>query len=109
MQHGDEMPIIVWAAKNYFWSMGKHELKTLASELDVDATSPTLYGYLKVLINTILPEASEDEVDAILLLRSVVEDDPMQQIDLNVLEALFPGADLKVVEDNVELFACRML
>ena len=61
----------------------------MASELDVDATSPTLYGYLKVLIITILPEASEDEVNAIILLRCVVEDDPMQQVDPDVLEALF--------------------
>ena len=81
----------------------------MASELDVDATSPTLYGYLNALINTILPEASEDEVIAIRLMRSVVEDDPMQQVDPDVLEALFPGADLKVVEDNVKLFAFKVL
>ena len=81
----------------------------MASELDADATSLTLYVYLKVLINTILPEAFEDEVNATILLKCVVEDDPMQQVDPAVLEALFPGADLKVVEDNVELFACWVL
>ena len=81
----------------------------MASELGVDATSPTLYGYLKVLINTILPDASEDEVNAILCLRCVVEDAPMQQVDPDVLEALFPVTDLKVVEDNVELLVCRVL
>ena len=75
----------------------------------MDATSPALDGCLTILITTILPEASEDEVKAIILLRCVIEDNQLQQVDPDVLEALFPGADLKVVEDNVDLFACRVL
>ena len=74
----------------------------------MDATSPALDGCLTILITTILPEASEDEVKAILLLRCVIEDNQLQQGDPDVLEALFLGADLKVVEDNAELLVWRV-
>jgi hypothetical protein len=39
-------------------------------------------------------------VTAILNIRCDVESDPLEHIDLEVIEALFPAADMKVVEDH---------
>ena len=48
---------------------------------------------------TVLPAATDAEVNEILEKRCVVDVDPLDDIDPDVLEALFPSEDLKVVED----------
>ena len=100
LQTDEPMPIMCWAAKNCFWSVTQPALKTLAKELDVQPSGPDLVSLLTVLIHTILPEATEAEVNAILNIRCDVESDPLEHIDLDVIEALFPAADMKVVEDH---------
>ena len=79
--------------------MKKEQLRTLAKEMEVDPTSPDLIGYLTVLIHTAWPAATEDEVTAIFSKRCEVDVDPLQEIDPEVLDALFPAEDMKIVED----------
>ena len=52
-----------------------------------------------MLIHTALPAATEDEVTAILSKRCEVDVDPLQEIDTEVLDVIFPAEDMKIVED----------
>ena len=99
MQTEDPLPIMVWAARNCFWKLKLPELKTLAKELDVAAVTPDLLGLLDILIQTVLPEATREEVNDILMMRCEVGEDPLKELDPDILEALVPPEDFKVFED----------
>ena len=90
---------MVWAARNCFWKLKLPELKTLAKELDVAAVTPDLLGLLDILIQTVLPEATREEVNDILMMRCEVGEDPLKELDPDILEALVPPEDFKVFDD----------
>ena len=92
-----------WAAKNCFWGLKLHELKTLARELDVEPVSPDLLGVLEVIIQTMLPDATQDEIQEILMLRCEVPESPLEGLGPDILEALVPPEDFKTIEDLLML------
>ena len=102
MQDGDEIPLMVLAAQKCFYNLAKHPLKTLCVEHDVVPTTPDLLGHLEVLIQTILPDLTPQEVNEILFLRCELKDDPISEFLQNpaVAEVMFPNEDQKVLEDS---------
>ena len=58
-----------------------------------------LLGLLDILIQTVLPEATREEVNDILMMRCEVGEDPLKELDPDILEALVPPEDFKVFED----------
>ena len=62
LKTANEVPILVWAAKNCFWDLKQTQIKTLAKELDVEPATPDLLGLLEVLIQTVLPEATGNKI-----------------------------------------------
>ena len=101
LQNEKPQPVMVHAAWHCFWDMTLPELRTLAKELDVAALTPDLYGHLDILIQTVIPEANDDQVKKILLLRCEVDEDPLANFDQDALAELFPDADSKVLEERI--------
>ena len=93
LQKEQSQPVMVHAAWHCFWNMKLPGLKTLVKELEVVALTPDLYGHLDILIQTVIPEANDDKVKEILLLRCVIDEDPFAKLDQVDLEELLPDAD----------------
>ena len=66
-------------------------------ELDLQPTTPDLVGHLEILIHSILPDKSQEEVNDILEMRCEVPEDPIGDLvpDADVQEAMFPEEDSK--------------
>ena len=100
LQTEDPLPPIVHAAWNCFWRMPKHELATLCAELDVQPTQPDILGAIEILLHTILPDCTQEQYRQIIEKRCEVPKDPLLEFaDPDVLEAMFPEDDAKIVED----------
>ena len=81
--------------------MPKHELTTLCAELDVQPTQPDELGAIEILLNTILPDCTQERYREIIEKRCVVPKDPLLEFaDPDVLEAMFPEDDAQIVEDH---------
>ena len=91
--------MMVHAAWHCFWEMRLPELKTLAKELEVVSLTPDLYGHLDILIQTVIPQANDEQVKEILLIRCQVDEDPLSKFDPEALDELLPDADSKVLEE----------
>ena len=74
-------------------------MKTLAKEEGVQSPTPDLLGHLEILINTIIPGNSRDDLQEILEMRCTIEEGPLSMIDDEALEVLHPQLDQKVRGD----------
>ena len=81
IQKEQPQPVMVHAAWHCFWEMRLPELNTLAKELGVVSLTPDLFGHLDILIQTVIPEANDDQVKEILLIRCQVDEDPLFKFD----------------------------
>jgi hypothetical protein len=101
MQTDEPLPLMQLAARKCFYDMKRHQLKTLCTELEVVPLTPDMLGHLEILINTILPDLSLQEVNDILELRCELPEDPLSVFvqDLDVVEAMFPEEDLKLLKE----------
>ena len=97
LKTGEPEEMIAMAALNCFYDMPKHQLNIFCVELDLQPTTPDLVGHLEILIHTILPDKSQEEVNEILEMRCEVPEDPIGDLvpDADVQGAMFPEEDSK--------------
>ena len=101
IQTGGHCEVYEHAAKNCFFEMPLHQLKTLCSEQGLLAPSPDLLGHLQCLLACWLPDLPPDAVSEILMQRATLPDNPIADYitDDMMLEELVAPGDQKAFKD----------
>ena len=107
VQTGDLEDLYTHAARNCFYDIPVHQLKSLVNQFDAAVPSPDLLGHLQALLACLLPDLSEEESRAILMMRATLLANPVADIisDDMMLEELVPKEEMKVFQDFVLLCA----
>ena len=106
LQTGRPVTLLEHAARHCFWQMKLPQLKTCCNESKLHPITPDLLGHLEIRIVTTHPDLSKDELTDFLEMRCVRKHVPMVGLDMEIVEAMFPPEDMKVIEElwNVCLF-----
>ena len=89
--------------------MNLPQLKTVCNEAELHPVPPDVLGHLDIMIITTLPDLSKDELTDILEMRCRQKDDPMVGLDMEIVEAMFPPEDMKVIEELWNAFLLNQM